>query len=47
MVARYAVEQGGVDVAEAEAWKAEQEQLAARGEFYFACVQVCFTASKR
>jgi arsenite methyltransferase len=47
MITRYAVEQGGVDVAEAEAWRAEQEQLAARGEFYFACVQVCFRAQRR
>jgi ubiquinone/menaquinone biosynthesis C-methylase UbiE len=46
-IAQYAVQQGGVDAADAEAWKAEQKQLAARGEFYFACTQVCFGARKR
>jgi arsenite methyltransferase len=44
---QYAVEQGGMDVADADAWKAEQEQLAARDEFYFACTQVCFWARRR
>lgn len=44
---QYAVEQGGVDAADAAAWKAEQKQLAARGEFYFACTQVCFGARRR
>jgi hypothetical protein len=46
-IAEYAVEQGGVDAADAQAWKAEQKQLAARGEFYFACTQVCFGARRR
>jgi arsenite methyltransferase len=46
-IAHYAVEQGGMDGADAEAWKAEQKQLAARGEFYFACTQVCFAARRR
>jgi arsenite methyltransferase len=47
MINQYAAEQGGMDVADAEAWKAEQEQLAASGEFYFACTQVCFAARRR
>jgi arsenite methyltransferase len=47
MVSRYAADQGGMDVADVEAWVTEQQQLAARGEFYFACVQVCFEARKR
>jgi arsenite methyltransferase len=42
----YAVEHGGMDADDAAAWKAEQQQLAARGEFYFACVQVCFASRK-
>jgi arsenite methyltransferase len=46
-IAQYGVEQGGMDVVDAEAWKAEQKQLAARGEFYFACTQVCFGARRR
>jgi hypothetical protein len=32
--------------AEAQAWLGEQHDLGARGEFYFACTQVCFTATK-
>jgi ubiquinone/menaquinone biosynthesis C-methylase UbiE len=47
VVSRYAADQGGMDVADVEAWVTEQEQLASRGEFYFACVQVCFEARKR
>jgi arsenite methyltransferase len=31
---------------EAAAWAAEQQALAERGEFYFACVQFCFTARR-
>jgi ubiquinone/menaquinone biosynthesis C-methylase UbiE len=44
LLPRYAVAQGGADKADAEAWRAEQEALAARGEFYFSCTQVCFAA---
>jgi arsenite methyltransferase len=47
MIYQYAVEHGGMDAADAQAWKAEQKQLAARGEFYFACTQVCFGARRR
>ena len=43
LIVQYAVEQGGMDAAE---WKAEQDRLAARGEFYFACIQLCFGARK-
>jgi ubiquinone/menaquinone biosynthesis C-methylase UbiE len=32
--------------AEAQAWLEEQQELGARGEFYFACTQLCFTAMK-
>jgi SAM-dependent methyltransferase len=31
---------------EAAAWAGEQRELAERGEFYFACVQLSFTASR-
>ena len=31
---------------EAAAWAAEQRELGQRGEFYFACVQLCFTGSR-
>ena len=45
LIVQYAVEQGGMD-ADDPAWKAEQDQLAARNEFYFACIQLCFGARK-
>jgi arsenite methyltransferase len=31
---------------ETEAWAAEQRELAERGEFFFACAQFCFTATR-
>lgn len=31
---------------EAEAWAAEQRELGERGEFYFACLQFCFTGAR-
>jgi hypothetical protein len=31
---------------EAEAWAAEQRALGARGDFYFACIQVCFSGTR-
>jgi arsenite methyltransferase len=37
---------GGVSEEEAEAWVAEQRRLAERGDFYFSCIQFCFTARK-
>ena len=46
LIVQYAVEQGGMDAADAAEWKAEQDRLAARGEFYFACIQLCFGARK-
>jgi SAM-dependent methyltransferase len=46
LLPQYAVTQGGLDADDAEAWKAEQAELAARGEFFFACIQFCFAARK-
>jgi len=43
VIERYVAQQGSPD---AEAWNAEQAELGERGEFYFACVQVCFTAQR-
>jgi ubiquinone/menaquinone biosynthesis C-methylase UbiE len=37
---------GYVGTDEAKAWAAEQRELAARGESYFACTQVCFTGTR-
>ena len=34
----------GVSAEEAKAWKDEQRALGASGEFYFACLQFCFSA---
>lgn len=31
---------------EANAWATDQRELAERGEFFFACTQFCFTATK-
>lgn len=36
----------GMDAADAAAWAAEQRELAERGEFFFACLQFCFTARR-
>jgi ubiquinone/menaquinone biosynthesis C-methylase UbiE len=46
IIVDFAVKQGGVDPADARAWKSEQRELNAAGEFYFACVQCCFKARK-
>jgi ubiquinone/menaquinone biosynthesis C-methylase UbiE len=37
----------GVTDGEARKWGAEQRQLGRSGEFFFACVQFCFTATRR
>ena len=31
---------------EAKAWAEEQHDLGRRGEFFFACIQFCFTATR-
>lgn len=36
----------GVTGEEVTAWAADQRELGDRGEFFFACIQFCFTASK-
>jgi len=46
MVADFVPGRGGVSEAEASAWRAEQRDLAARGEFFFEGTQFCFTATK-
>jgi arsenite methyltransferase len=37
----------GFDREEAAAWAAEQRELAERGGFYFACMQFCFSGTRR
>ena len=31
---------------EVQEWAAEQRELGARGEFFFACIQFCFSATR-
>lgn len=42
----YLVAGGGMPEDDVKAWSAEQRELAERGEFYFAVIQSCFTATK-
>lgn len=45
-IEQHLAEHGGVDPAEAAAWAGEQRGLGARGEYYFAVIQCCFTATR-
>jgi arsenite methyltransferase len=45
LILQYVKDQGTIPDAELDAWGKEQGELAERGEFYFACVQFCFTAT--
>ena len=45
-IATFVVGRNGITDEEAQAWVTEQQQLGARGEFYFASTQVCFTATR-
>jgi len=44
MIRSFVPGHNGVDEDDAESWAAEQRSLGERGEFYFACIQFCFTA---
>ena len=46
LLSGYLVERGGMPEDEVRAWSEEQRELAERGEFYFAVIQSCFTATK-
>ena len=46
LLEQYLVAGGGMPEAEVKAWAEEQRELGERGEFYFAVVQVCFTATR-
>ena len=43
VIDRYVRQQGSPDV---DAWADEQRALGKRGEFYFACIQFCFSGAK-
>ena len=45
-VGAFVVGHDGITDEQAQAWLSEQQQLGARGEFYFASTQLCFTATK-
>jgi ubiquinone/menaquinone biosynthesis C-methylase UbiE len=45
-IAMFVGERDGITEDEAQAWVTGQQQLGARGEFYFASTQLCFTATK-
>ena len=44
LIEDYAAGHDGIAEEEARAWAAEQRELGRRGEFYFACIQFCFSA---
>ena len=44
VIERYVRQQGSSDV---DAWAEEQRALGERGQFYFACMQFCFSAVRR
>jgi arsenite methyltransferase len=46
LIGTFVIGHEGITDDEAQAWVTEQQQLGARGEFYFASTQVCFTASR-
>jgi arsenite methyltransferase len=45
-IAQFVVGRDGISEDEASAWEAEQRELAQRNEFFFACIQFCFTATR-
>jgi ubiquinone/menaquinone biosynthesis C-methylase UbiE len=46
LIGSFVAGRNGVTKDEAAAWMEEQRQLGERGEFYFACLQFCFTATR-
>jgi hypothetical protein len=44
LIEKYVAGAGRLGPDDAKAWADEQRALGARGEFYFACIQFCFTA---
>lgn len=46
MVSRFVAGRQGIDEDEAKQWLADLDRLNERGEFYFACIQCCFTARR-
>jgi arsenite methyltransferase len=46
MISSFVRGRNGVSKDEAKAWAGEQRELGQRGEYYFACLQFCFTATR-
>lgn len=46
LISNFVAGRAGVTAEETEAWAAEQRALGDAGEFFFACIQFCFTATK-
>jgi hypothetical protein len=46
LVQQYVSGRDAITKDEAAAWAAEQRELGERGEFFFACIQFCFTATR-
>lgn len=46
LIEKYVAGAGRLGPDEGKAWADEQRALGARGEFYFACIQFCFTAKR-
>ena len=46
IIAGFVRGRNGLSVDDANAWATEQRELGDRGEFYFACLQFCFTATR-
>jgi arsenite methyltransferase len=46
LIERFVAESDVLGEDEAKAWAAEQRELEERGEFFFACIQFCFTARR-
>ena len=44
LIEQFVAGRPAVGAEEAQAWAAEQRELGARGELFFACTQFCFTA---
>jgi arsenite methyltransferase len=46
-MANFVADRDGISEHDVTAWEAEQRELGERGEFFFACIQFCFTATRR
>jgi hypothetical protein len=45
VIEQFVAGRGDAAAADASAWAAEARELGERGEFFFACIQCCFSAT--